>query len=57
MFSSRIHTFDVNLYILQLLMALNDDSHKILIKSCIVFVCEFIELDSGLIGPRRYPEQ
>ena len=26
-------------------------------NDCIVFVCEFIDLDSCLVGPRRYPEQ
>ena len=24
---------------------------------CIVFVCEFVDLDSCLVGPRRYEEE
>ena len=28
-----------------------------LTNDCIVFVCEFIEFESCLFGPRRYPEQ
>ena len=30
---------------------------KLLMNDCNVFVCEFIELDSCLVGPRRYPDQ
>ena len=39
-------------------MLTNDEwCTKLLMDDCIVFVCEFIELDSCLVGPRRYPEQ
>ena len=39
-------------------MLTNDEwCTKLLMNDCIVFVCEFIELDSCLVGPRRYPEQ
>ena len=30
---------------------------KLLVNDCVVFVCEFTELDSCLIGLRRYPAQ
>ena len=42
---------------LRLLMTLNDHLHvrtKTLMNDCIVFVCEFIDLDFCLVGPRRY---
>ena len=30
---------------------------ELLMNDCIVFVCEFIGLESCLVGPRRYEEE
>ena len=54
---THLNSLVSELYMLRLLMALNDNLYQILMIDCIVFVCEFIDLDSCLVGPRRYPEQ